>query len=106
MRTAGRVDEVGARFMRAKASRSMKPRRLRRHAGVQGDDVGLRQQCVERDVLDAVGVVLGAELDIGVGDEDAAAEGLQQPHHPRADGAVADDADGHLGEFVPVTSAR
>ena len=51
------------------------------------------------DLLDAVGEVGGRELDIGIGDQDAAAEGLEQPHDPRADLAIADDADGHFGKL-------
>ena len=42
---------------------------------MQGDDIGLGQQLVERDLLDAVVAVGGRELDIGIGDQDAAAEG-------------------------------
>ena len=67
---------------------------------MQRDHIGARQEIVERDQLDAVVAVVGGELDIGVGDQDAAAEGLQQPHDLGADIAIADDADGHFGELA------
>ena len=67
---------------------------------MQRHDVGARQQVVERDQLDAGVAVLGAELHIGVGHEDPAAEGAQQLDHLGADVAVADDADGHLVELA------
>ena len=65
-------------------------------ARMQRHHVGARQEIVERDQLDAGVAVVGAELDIGVGHQDPAAEGAQQPDDLGADIAVADDADGHF----------
>ena len=67
---------------------------------MQRDDVSTGQQGLQRNMFDSVAAILRRDLHIGVGDQQSAAEGLQQFHHSAADRAIADNADCHLAEFT------
>src|SRR6185312_2666550 len=74
---------------------------LRRHPCMQADNVSARQQLLKRDMLDAIVAVHRAELDIGIGDQELAAESFEQFHHAAADRAIAYDPDRHFAELAP-----
>ncbi len=75
--------------------------RLGGHAGVQRDDVALAQQRVERHVPDAVARVRRRQLNIRIGDQNPAAERLQEADDLRPDVAIADHADRRLRKLAP-----
>src|SRR5690606_18104831 len=60
---------------------------------------GFSKQLIETRKTNACAAILPGELHIGVGDQYAAAECPQKPHHPRANRAIADDAHGQFAQF-------
>ena len=98
-RAAGGVDKVGARLHGGELGRAHHAGGLRRHAGVQADDVGLAQQFFKADRLDAqLGEAGGG--DEGVVGDHAQAKGLEIGHEQLRHGAEADQADGLAAQLA------
>jgi hypothetical protein len=92
------VDDVGGRLHELELIGRDHAGRLGRLRHVDGDEVGLLQQLVERDELHAE--LLGAgRRDVGVVGDDVDAERLQTRRDERADAAEADDAERLLIEL-------
>ena len=97
-RAARGVDEVGARLHARELLAADQPARLLVQRGVQRHEVGLLQQRLERDQLDADrgGALAGDERVVG---DDAHLEGARTLGHARADAPEADDAERVPGQF-------
>ena len=94
----GGVDEHEARLDLRQLLLADHAERLGRLRQVDGDEVGLFEQLVESDQLDAhLGRTAG--LDVGVVGDDLHAEGAEPLSDEDADAAQADDADGLLVEL-------
>ena len=98
-RAARGVDEIGAVFHLRQRGRVDQAGGLGRHARVQRDDVGLRQQRRQIDLFDAGRAVGVVQSHIGVAHQNAAAKGAQQLGHFAADVAIADQPDGLVAQL-------
>src|ERR1700683_3821726 len=97
---SGRVDKEASRFHGGKLLDADHPPGFVGNARMKTENIRLRQQTIEADLLDPIVQVFDRQLNIGVADHDAAAEYLEQPNHPRADMTIADDTDCHLRQFI------
>ena len=97
---ARRGDEQRAAFHPLQCARVDHAQGVLRARAMQGNDVGRRQQIVQRGGLGAApaDLLLGQ---VGVGGQHAHAKRLCQGRHARADVADADDAEDLAADFVP-----
>ena len=101
--TTSSVDENGPRFHAGKKIRIHHAAGDGQSRNVEGDDVGLREQVIERKQCDVIGQSVGC-IHIRIISQNTAVKGLQTPSHSFADRPQTDESHGPALQRQPLQS--